>query len=398
MAHNANPKPRRAKPRKGGRRRAGKRREENRFAFVAASLACLAAALAIAAAAGLFRADPTGESSPDSVSAPRGAGPAPGGPVPGGQAPDVPAPAALLPQAAPPTEKAVGGVDDDASADVPATPTPKGAAPTASLPASARSRPEARSVGAAGRGAASGKLPGRPGPLGPARGTLIFVIDDAGYNMKELEAFLRLPFPLTVAVLPGLPYSERAARAVRAAGKELILHQPMEALGGQDPGPGTIRAGMNPAEARRIVESNLASLPGAVGMNNHMGSAVTTEPAIMEAVAAIAKKRRIYYLDSLTIPGTASQEAALREGIRYWERDVFLDNAPDRASLIRAVEDGKKHAEAGRPAVMIGHVWSAQLAQTIMDLYPQLVEEGYSLSTIARYMLSEASSDEDSGD
>jgi polysaccharide deacetylase 2 family uncharacterized protein YibQ len=118
----------------------------------------------------------------------------------------------------------------------------------------------------------------------------------------------------------------------------------------------------------------------------------------MEAVAAIAKKRGIYYLDSLTVPGTASHEAALREGIRYWERDVFLDNTPDRAAIIRAVEDGKKRADTGRPAVMIGHVWSAELAQTIMDLYPHLVEEGYSLSTISRYMLAEAEGDEDTRD
>jgi polysaccharide deacetylase 2 family uncharacterized protein YibQ len=216
--------------------------------------------------------------------------------------------------------------------------------------------------------------------------------------MKELEAFLRLPFPITVAVLPQLPYSAQAARAVRAAGKELILHQPMEALGGQNPGPGAILADMSPAEAQRIVEENLRTVPGAMGMNNHMGSAVTTRPAIMDAVAAIAKKCGIYYLDSLTISGTASHEAALREGIRYWERDVFLDNAPDRASIIRAVEDGKKRADTGRPAVMIGHVWSAELAQTMMDLYPQLVAEGYSLSTISRYMLSEAEDDADTGD
>jgi polysaccharide deacetylase 2 family uncharacterized protein YibQ len=216
--------------------------------------------------------------------------------------------------------------------------------------------------------------------------------------MRELEPFLKLPFPLTVAVLPQLPYSVKASIAVRAAGKELILHQPMAAIGGQNPGPGAILADCSPEEAARIVTANLETVPGAVGMNNHMGSAVTTEPPIMEAVAAIAKRRGIYYLDSLTISGTASREAALREGIRYWERDVFLDNAQDRANILRAVEDGKKRADSGRPAVMIGHVWSAELAQTLMDLYPHLVDEGYSLSTISSYMLSESADDADSRD
>ncbi len=126
----------------------------------------------------------------------------------------------------------------------------------------------------------------------PKQKVLVFIIDDAGYSMKQLEAFLRLPFPLTIAVLPGLPYSVMAAQAVRAAGKELILHQPMQALGGQNPGPGAILLGMGKAEIEETVEANLKTVPGAIGMNNHMGSAATTDLGIMEAVAAVAKKAR----------------------------------------------------------------------------------------------------------
>jgi uncharacterized protein len=212
--------------------------------------------------------------------------------------------------------------------------------------------------------------------------------------MSQLQAFLKLPFPLTIAVLPGLPNSERAARALRAAGKELILHQPMQAVGGQNPGPGAILLGMSQAEVERVVEANLASVPGAIGLNNHMGSAATADLGIMEAVAAVAKKRGIYYLDSRTTSDTTVSVAARREGIRYWERDVFLDNTPDRASIMRSVEDGKKRAVKDRPAVMIGHVWSAELAQTLTDLYPQLVSEGFSLSTISRFMVQEAAEDD----
>jgi hypothetical protein len=229
-------------------------------------------------------------------------------------------------------------------------------------------------------------------PLKPK--CLVFVIDDAGYSMKQLEEFLRLPFPLTISVLPGLPNSVKAAAAVRAAGKELILHQPMQALGGQDPGPGAILLGMGRDEIERIVDDNLKTVPGAVGMNNHMGSAATADLGIMEAVAAVAKRRGIYYVDSLTTSGTAVAEAARLVGIPYWERNVFLDNAPDRASIIRAVEDGKKRASKDRPAVMIGHVWSAELAQALTDLYPQLVAEGFSLSTISRFMVQEAEEDD----
>ncbi|HTX74303.1 MAG TPA: divergent polysaccharide deacetylase family protein [Rectinemataceae bacterium] len=225
---------------------------------------------------------------------------------------------------------------------------------------------------------------------------LIFVIDDAGNNYSQLEPFLKLPFPLTVAVLPDLPFSTRDAEAVRAAGKELILHQPMQPLGTQNPGPGELKIGMDASEVERTIENNLRTVPGAVGMNNHMGSAATSNLELMEKVASVAKAKGIYYLDSLTVSGSAVPEAAQREGIRYWERSVFLDNSSDKASIVRAVEDGKRRAAKNGSAVMIGHVWSADLAQTLMDLYPQLVAEGFSLSTISRFMLSEAASDDES--
>lgn len=266
------------------------------------------------------------------------------------------------------------------AASKPAAAAPVGTTPA--QPASLRLQPSA------------GRRP--DGGIKPARGakTLIIVIDDAGNNYTQLEPFLKLPFPLTVAVLPDLPYSKRDASAVTSAGKELILHQPMQPIGGQNPGPGALTLGMGAGDVQRIIEQNLQTVPGAVGMNNHMGSAATSDLDLMEKVATVAKERGIYYLDSLTISSTAVPEAARREGIRYWERSVFLDNSTDRASIVRAVDEGKRRAMKTGSAIMIGHVWSAELAQTLMELYPQLVEEGFSLSTISRFMLSEAAEDD----
>ncbi len=238
--------------------------------------------------------------------------------------------------------------------------------------------------------------PPNPAPSPANALKLILVIDDVGNNLAQLDSFLKLPFPLTFAVLPGLPWSGEAARRIRAAGKELILHQPMEALGGQDPGPSAIYLATDAAEAAAIVRRNLDSLPGAIGLNNHEGSAVTRDPELMASIMGVAKKRGIYYLDSLTIPETATSVVAAREGIRFWERDVFLDNSPDRVSIVHYLDVGKKKAQKNGSAVMIGHVWSAQLAQTLSELYPQLVAEGFSLSTISKVMLEEV--DAGSGD
>lgn len=230
----------------------------------------------------------------------------------------------------------------------------------------------------------------------PVKGRLVFVIDDAGHNAEQIKAFLNFPGPLTIAVLPGLPYTAKVTQMARAAGKELILHQPMEAIQNLDAGPGAITAGMDEGSIRRQIRENLSQVPGAVGMNNHMGSKATGDVRIMSIVLDEARRAGIYFLDSLTIGDSVVHSVASLMKLPAWERTVFLDNTPDRASIIKYVTEGTKVAEKRGYAVMIGHVWSAELAQTLSDLYPQLIEQGFSLSTISRIMME--SDDEDIGD
>jgi len=218
------------------------------------------------------------------------------------------------------------------------------------------------------------------------RPQLVIVIADVGHNSYQLEPFLNLPFEITFAVLPGLPHTEECVKMLKAAGKEYILHMPMEAIDGSDPGPGAIRSGMSPREIHAALDDALERVPGAAGMNNHMGSTISRDLPAMRHVLRFAKQRGIYYLDSRTISGSVAGEAAELEECSYWERDVFLDNAPDKESLRMMMREGTKVASATGRAVMIGHVWSAELAQTLMELYPELVEEGYDLAAISRIM------------
>ena len=227
-----------------------------------------------------------------------------------------------------------------------------------------------------------------------AQPTLIIVIDDVGYNLNELKPFLKLPFPITVAVLPRVDHTKEAAEMAAAAGKEVILHQPMQALGGNNLGPGGIYLDTKEEDIQATIAKNLDEIPQAVGMNNHMGSAVTRDEKTMRVVLDIAKSRGIYYLDSLTAPDTATASLCHELSIPYWERDVFLDNKGDKESINAAIEEGKKVASARGAAVLIGHVWSAELAQTLMDIYSGLVEEGYSLSTISHYMIEQSKAGE----
>ena len=58
-------------------------------------------------------------------------------------------------------------------------------------------------------------------------------------------------------------------------------------------------------------------------------------------------------------------------------------NSQDKAAIIEAVMGGMKIAEKKGTAVMIGHIWSNDLANILTSMYPELVSQGFSLSTIA---------------
>jgi polysaccharide deacetylase 2 family uncharacterized protein YibQ len=226
--------------------------------------------------------------------------------------------------------------------------------------------------------------PAPPADLPPERrGILVFVIDDAGNNLKELDPFLAFPGPLTIAVLPGLPLSVEAAGRIRNAKKEVFLHQPMEPLGGQDPGPGAIMAGMDDEQVRRIIGKNVNELRPIAGINNHEGSRVTMDADIMRTVLEFCWENRVHFLDSRTTADTAVPRVASEMGFAIAQRDVFLDNEQDRDSIIRAIEQGCRKAERDGLAVMIGHTWSPRLAGILTELYPGLVKKGFFLTTVS---------------
>jgi polysaccharide deacetylase 2 family uncharacterized protein YibQ len=218
------------------------------------------------------------------------------------------------------------------------------------------------------------------------KGTLVFIIDDAGNNLRELDPFLRIPGPLTIAVLPGLPHSAEAARRIRAAGKEVFLHQPMEALGGQNPGPNAIYSNMNANEIRAILKRNVDEIGPIAGMNNHQGSKITMDKEIMQTVLTFCKENSLHFIDSRTTSDTVVPDVARFLGLKIAERNVFLDNDQDRESMQRSLNTAVERAARQGSAVMIGHTWSPQLAPLLSERYSELTKQGYTIKTASEFI------------
>ena len=227
--------------------------------------------------------------------------------------------------------------------------------------------------------------PEKPRKPAPHAGNLTFVFDDAGHNLDQLEHFLRLPFPCTIAVLPGLRYSSESARRIRKAGKQVILHQPMQSVDLHiNPGPGAVTPGLSAEQIKNIVRKNLEEIWPVAGMNNHEGSLMTADEAAMSAVLDVVAEKHIFFLDSRTTARSVVAKIAKEKNMTVWERAIFIDNDKSRAAMETQIKKGLSIARQKGSAIMIGHVFTVELAQLLIEMYPTLIEEGFSLSAIAQ--------------
>lgn len=216
-----------------------------------------------------------------------------------------------------------------------------------------------------------------------AIGSVAIVIDDVGNDLDSLRRFLDLPGPITFAVLPQRRHSEEAARLVAEAGHETIMHLPMEPIGEQNPGEGAIFVSLPASEIEAIIEANLRTVPGAVGVNNHMGSRATADPSVMDAVLKSIHRRGLFFLDSRTSAETLGAVTAIKLGVPHAERTAFLDNDPDPDAIEARLREGMEAAVSGGEAVLIGHVTVPALADVLAKVWPELADSGLTVRRLS---------------
>ena len=222
-----------------------------------------------------------------------------------------------------------------------------------------------------------------PAPRGTAAPVIALVIDDMGHNMETVRRAAALPAAMTLAFLPYVQDAPRRVAVAREAGKEIFLHMPMEpASPAFDPGPGAIRAGQPAATIRANLEAALARVPGAVGVNNHMGSRATADAGAMRAVMGLLRERGLIYVDSWTSPRSVAEKTAREAGIPFGGRDVFIDNLRDPAAIRRQLALAERRARRRGTAIVIGHPHAVTLG-VLEEWIPEARARGVRFATLS---------------
>ena len=202
---------------------------------------------------------------------------------------------------------------------------------------------------------------------------IAIVIDDLGYDRHIAQEFIDFQAPLTLSFLPQAPHAKEMALLAREKGKETLLHLPMEPLDypRTNPGPGALLISMSANEIMQIIENDFNNFPFVPGANNHMGSRFTENREKMAVVLESLKKRNLFFLDSLTTAQSVVPALAEDLGVKYIQRNIFLDNEVAEGPIRQQLEKLIQVAQARGFAVGCGHPYPL-LLQVIRDQLPIL--------------------------
>lgn len=219
-----------------------------------------------------------------------------------------------------------------------------------------------------------------PGSVSDAKSSpkAAIIVDDGGYGGAATEKILGLDPRLTFAILPGTPQATELANRAAQAGFQVILHMPMEAVGGGNGKLETLKPGMTPQDIEATTLRAMEDVPGIVGMNNHEGSAFTADIDGMTVFLKILQAHGLFFIDSLTSSRSVGGATARSLGVPTAARDVFLDNESDPAYIRGQFELLLDIAKAKGEAIGICH-FRPDTAVVLEEILPRFAEEGVQL-------------------
>ncbi|MHB8137273.1 MAG: divergent polysaccharide deacetylase family protein [Smithellaceae bacterium] len=213
------------------------------------------------------------------------------------------------------------------------------------------------------------------------------IIDDIGFDMAPVRELLRIDADITFAILPLVAHSREAAEVLHGANRETLLHLPMEPLSypKEKPGDGALFTEMNDAEIVSQLEKNMACVPYASGVNNHMGSKFMADEEKLMPVFKQLKKKGLFFIDSRTTRSSKTLPVAEKINLTVASRRVFLDNDRDYHKIYKILMEVAETSAGGAPLIVIGHPYPETI-RAIRDANKIFREKGISIIPVSKLL------------
>ena len=225
-----------------------------------------------------------------------------------------------------------------------------------------------------------------PPVTGTGHPRVALVFEHAGASLAELTPIYAMHEPFGLGIFPHMRYSAEIARTAAAHGLTPMLHLPLEPLHPADLGPvtGTVWVRMTDAQITRVVEQDLASVSGVVGVSNHAGSRATADRRVMAAVLRAVKARALWFNENPEIPDSVVPEVARQVGVPIVVTMTYLDIPPDRTvEKIRALIATAKQQGS---AVAAAHI-ATGAPEVVRRMLPEFRRAGIVFAPITQFLV-----------
>ncbi len=157
---------------------------------------------------------------------------------------------------------------------------------------------------------------------------LAIVIDDMGYDEQLTHKFEKMGLPFAFAFLPYAPYSHDLSSEASRKGFVVMIHMPSqpEDYPIHNPGGFAIFLWSTKEETFKNLKRAYNIIPSALGLNNHMGSAILRDVTHLDYIMEFLKKNNLFFVDSATVKDSLGCQEAIKYSVPCAKRMVFLDN------------------------------------------------------------------------
>ncbi len=212
------------------------------------------------------------------------------------------------------------------------------------------------------------------------KGYLAIVLDDFGYNNKNLHYLKEIGIPLNISILPNLKYSKSVSLFAGKNGHEVLLHLPMEPVKSvkieRRLEKCTIKSTTPDEKILEELHNILNELKNVKGMNNHMGSSLCRNREKMATILKVFKDKGLYFLDSRVVSDSKGPEVARELNLKCFQRDVFIDNIGSSEYIKQQIREAILLAKRKGFAIAIGHDREITL-KTILSMLSEIEENTY---------------------
>lgn len=217
------------------------------------------------------------------------------------------------------------------------------------------------------------KLP----PAKTRHGEIVLILDDVGFDRQPVAQAMTIDPNLNFSVLPNAQHAHEVATTLHGKGFQVMCHLPMEPIGypKQSPGPNAVMTAMSDSEIARTTRSDIAAVPYAAGVNNHMGSRATSDERVMRTVLS-ALPPGMFFIDSMTVSTSVGEKLAREMKIPTASRQVFLDDVQTEPAVRKQLAQLTAAAEERGVAVGIGHMYPVTI-RVLAEEAPALRARGF---------------------